>query len=277
MSKEIPGFFLNRDQKRLYGILHRAESPVVRDRVAVVYCAPIFEEKLWSHRVGVNFARFLAEQGIDVLRFDYFGDGESEGLFEEASVSTRVNDIHAAVEFCRRETGAESVFLVGLSFGATLALAAAETSPSVAGVVAWAPVMNGERYIGDQLRIQLTAQMVVHRKILHDREELVRQILAGATINVEGYEIGKPLYQEMVAIDTLSVLRTTRKSVLVLQIAPAEKVDSQYAAIEKMHHGSVSFGAVRELKFWTQQKMVFPPCIDLFRRSADWITSAVAG
>lgn len=271
MAKETPQFFRNRDGRRLFSVLHEADSNASRDR-AVVFCAPLFEEKLWSHRVLVNFARFLATRGISSLRFDYFGDGESEGRFEQASVRSRIADVDDAVAHCRQLTGAAQVYVHGLCYGATLGTCAALANDVVAGAVAWAPVMDGERYAGELLRAHLSAQMVVHRKIVHDREALVRQIMADEAVNVEGYEIGKALYSEMTGIDFPSVLRGAGKRVLVMQIAPTDRVETQYAVLNGLGCAAVQFETAREAKFWMQQKTVFPYCEDLFTRTADWLS-----
>ena len=270
MTNETPQFFSNRDGQRLFSVLHRVDTNAHR---AVVMCAPLFDEKLWSHRVLVNFARFLAAQGVPVLRFDYFGDGESEGRFEDASVDTRVRDIHDGIEFCLRETRAQRIHLVGLGYGATLALRATleQRNPAVAAVVAWAPVIDGERYINDILRAHLSAQMLVHRKVIHDREALVGRILAGESVNIEGYEIAKPLFSQMVRSDVVELLRHSATPVLVQQIGPAERVDTQYQALSQLPK-PVEFEVVRELKFWTQQKKIYPPCDDLFARASHWLT-----
>ena len=269
MTNETPSFFLNRDGQRLFGVLHRVEAESDR---AVVVCAPLFDEKLWSHRVLVNFARFLASRGVPVLRFDYFGDGESEGRFEDASVSTRLRDIRDAVAFCQRETGAKRIYLAGLCYGATLALrAAAELAiPDVAGVIAWAPVMDGERYLNDILRAHLSAQMLLHRRVVHDREALIGQILAGESVNVEGYEIAKPLFCEIVRANVIEALRTSSMPVLVQQIGPAERVDAQYQPLAGLTP-RVEFEVVQEQKFWVQQKKIYPPCDALFTRAANWL------
>ena len=47
---------------------------------AFVFCHPLTEEKLWTHRVFVTFARELAAAGHTVLRFDYRGNGDSDGI-----------------------------------------------------------------------------------------------------------------------------------------------------------------------------------------------------
>lgn len=275
MTDETPQFFLNRDQRRLFGILHEPDASV-RQNIAVVFCAALFEEKLWSHRVMVNFARFLAARGVSVLRFDYFGDGESEGRFEAASVATRVADIADAVEFCRQQTRVERVYVLGLCYGATLALCAALREDAGAGVVAWAPVMDGERYAGELLRAHLSGQMVVHRKIVHDREALVQQIMANQSVNIEGYEFGQALYSEMVGVDLTTMLRGTNKRVMVLQISPAERVETQYAPLTEFSNAAVEFRSIRELRFWAQQKSVFPPCDELFAQTADWLLKPLA-
>jgi alpha/beta superfamily hydrolase len=270
MATETPQFFQNRGGKRLFSVLHSSDLQSGDGR-AVVFCAPLFEEKLWSHRVLVNCARHLAARGVCALRFDYFGDGESEGRFEQGSVRSRIEDINDAVQFCRDATGAEQVYALGLGYGATMALSAAAANPAIAGAVAWAPVMDGERYLGELLRAHLAAQMVVHRKVVHDRDALVKQILDGESVNVEGYEIGKALYTEMLGVDLLSSLRAAAKRTLVLQVMPAERIDPQYAAVRDLDNPLVEFDAVRELKFWTQQKFAFPKCESLFERTAAWL------
>jgi alpha/beta superfamily hydrolase len=274
MTNETPQFFLNRDGRRLFSVLHRAVPGEAPAR-AVVVCAPLFDEKLWSHRVLVNLARHLAARRVAVCRFDYYGDGESEGRFEEASVTSRVHDIQDAVEFCRRETQANEIYLLGLGYGATLALRASLAKgehASVAGTIAWAPVIDGERYLNDILRAHLSAQMIVHRKVVHDREALIGQIMANQSVNIEGYEICKPLFAEMVGIDVLELLREAHHPVLVQQIGLAARTDSQYQAVAQLGGGAVQFEVVQEQKFWTQQKKIFPGCEDLFTRTTHWLT-----
>ena len=73
---ETPVFFKN-GTNRLFGIVHYPETGEPEN--AFVFCHPFAEEKLWAHRVYVNFARYLAKHGWAVLRFDYAGYGDSDG------------------------------------------------------------------------------------------------------------------------------------------------------------------------------------------------------
>ena len=63
----------------------------------------------------------LAAQGWHVLRFDYFGTGDSAGEFDEADLTGWEADIEQALDELLDMAGARKVALVGLRLGATLA------------------------------------------------------------------------------------------------------------------------------------------------------------
>ena len=86
-------YFLPLGGERLFAFLHLPGGPA---RGGIVLCAPLAEEKLWSHRVFVSFARELAARGFAVLRFDFRGEGDSDRRFEESDLDTRLADTHAA-------------------------------------------------------------------------------------------------------------------------------------------------------------------------------------
>lgn len=64
-----------------------------------------------------RLAAGLGKAGLASLRFDLRGHGESEGLQQDLTLSAILNDIRAAIAHLRAETGAESVSLLGASFG----------------------------------------------------------------------------------------------------------------------------------------------------------------
>ena len=69
---ETPLFFEN-GAYRLFGVLHQPAGPP--SGAGWVFCHPFAEEKLWTQRVYVSFARMLASRGAWVLRFDAMGNG----------------------------------------------------------------------------------------------------------------------------------------------------------------------------------------------------------
>ena len=89
----------------------------------------------------------LSGGGWHVLRFDYYGTGDSAGEFEATTPDDWQADIEAAVGELDAISGTRSVQLVGVRLGATLAARAALRLPSVRRVVLGDPIYNGEGYL----------------------------------------------------------------------------------------------------------------------------------
>ncbi len=78
---------------------------------AVVLCYPIGQEYIRSHRAIYQLAVRLSQAGFHVLRFDYFGCGDSEGDFEEGSLAQWTSDIHSAIAEIQERSGLTSICL----------------------------------------------------------------------------------------------------------------------------------------------------------------------
>lgn len=83
---------------------------------------------------AARIARFLAERGIAVLRFDFTGVGDSGGEFSHTGFTSNVEDLVRAADALRTERQAPAL-LVGHSLGGAAALAAAARIPETRAVV----------------------------------------------------------------------------------------------------------------------------------------------
>lgn len=125
---------------RLLGILHRG-SPKAARGVLVVVGGPQY--RVGSHRQFVLLARYLAQAGIPVLRFDYRGMGDAEGEF--AGFEQIDADIAAAVDaFFTQVPGLRDVVIWGLCDAASAALFYAWRDPRIAGLVLLNPWLRTE-------------------------------------------------------------------------------------------------------------------------------------
>jgi exosortase A-associated hydrolase 2 len=192
---ERPLFF-DSGTRRLFGVLHEAPA----GKPVFVFCHAFAEEKLWAHRVLVSFARRLVAEGHAVLRFDCAGSGDSQGRPEETSIRTMIDDTRAAIATARQLTGADGVGLLGLRLGATIAALVAEEVSETRELVLWAPVVDGGRYMQELLRANLTTQLAAYREIRWDRAALAARLQAGHSVNVDGYEMAWPLFEQCSAL-----------------------------------------------------------------------------
>ena len=187
-DREERGFFTNRRGRRLFYAMHGGQS----DRPAWVFCNPFLEEKVFSHPVYINFARKLSAEGWPVLRFDYEGDGDSEGDYRKIGLREWVDDVEDAISFVRGRHFAKTVNLFGLRLGASIACLAAKKN-ACTNLLLWEPVMDGRDYFQECLRLNLTTQLATYRKVVEDRKQLMAKLNDGKAINISGYEVGRPM------------------------------------------------------------------------------------
>ncbi|RYX78451.1 alpha/beta hydrolase [bacterium] len=72
--------------------------------------------KYGSHNAWVSMSRDLEKQDIASIRFDFRGNGDSDGLHEQMTVSREVEDLFAIYEYARQYT--QNIILGGYSLGA---------------------------------------------------------------------------------------------------------------------------------------------------------------
>jgi pimeloyl-ACP methyl ester carboxylesterase len=128
-----------------------------------------------------------------VLRLDFRGLGESEGRFEDATLTTNVEDLVAAAEFLGREYSAPAL-LIGHSFGGPAVIRAAAKIASCRAVVTInspADPLHVTTYFADKLeRIRREGSVnidIVGRPFPMTRafiEDLERQNHPGAIANL---------------------------------------------------------------------------------------------
>jgi pimeloyl-ACP methyl ester carboxylesterase len=276
-------FFFKRGDVRLFGLLH---APSQRSsKLAFIMSHPFGEEKLWSHRVFVSMARALADRGHAVLRFDYMGAGDSDGMTEDTTLETHLSDIGAAVAtLLTHERHLESVGFIGLRLGATFAALFCERAAAAneylcvrgAPLVLWDPVVDGREYFQEIFRSNLTTQLAAYGKVLENREVLQAKIVAGGTVNVDGYEVGKGLFAPC-AVPALLPLAGKAHSgpTLTVQIAASEQVKDRAdlkALAESYPNGT--FVRSPEQAFWREIKPFYGRAPHLQQATLIWLEHA---
>jgi exosortase A-associated hydrolase 2 len=265
-------FFFTREDAHLFAMLH---SPAgAAHATAFVMSHPFGEEKLWSHRVFVSTARALAARGHAVLRFDYMGAGDSSGLTPDTSLDSHLADLRAAVrELRRRVPNVQRVGLIGLRLGATFAALVAEAGECDGPLVLWDPVVDGEAYFQELLRINLSTQLAVYGKVQETREVLQEKIRAGQPVNVDGYEIGKMLFESCARNDLLGLAAKRHAGpALVVQIAANEKAKERddLKALAGHYNGGTAALAI-EHPFWREIKPFCGRAANLERVTLEWL------
>lgn len=276
---EIP-FFFTREEVSLFGMRHEPHGQA--RQVGFVMSHPFAEEKLWSHRVYVSCARALAQLGYPVLRFDYMGAGDSDGTTPETSLETHLADLEAAANTLLASHAVERVGLIGLRLGATMAALLAERAAAdgrlerlrSGPLILWDPVLDGESYFQEILRSNLGTQLAIYGKVQENREALQDKLRAGGTVNVDGYEIGKPLFESCAIKDLLSATQVKRHhgQALVIQIAANDQIkDRDELRALAQSYGNGTFARAVEQPFWREIKAFYARAENLQTATLAWL------
>ncbi|KAK9864904.1 hypothetical protein WJX84_005093 [Apatococcus fuscideae] len=105
MSAETKVHFTNADQQQLVGLLQEAGSKEV-----CILCHGFADTKEGGFLPGLAAA--LAAEGQSSLRFDFSGNGESEGEFVYAGYWKEAEDLRAAVQWLKQQ-GRPTVGIAG--------------------------------------------------------------------------------------------------------------------------------------------------------------------
>ena len=126
----------------LYATLHRPDGP--GPHPAVVMCHGFTGHRQECNNVFVKCARRLAEAGIAAFRFDCRHSGESDGDFQNMTITGEVSDAIKAVDALRAQSGidASRLGILGFSMGGTVAPLTAGARDDIKAMVLWAPVSN---------------------------------------------------------------------------------------------------------------------------------------
>lgn len=140
-------FYFGSRKRRLLGVYHPAQGARGVGRAALL-CYPWGNEYIYAHRSMTRLSTLLSQAGHHVLRFDYFGTGDSAGEAYEADLAGWRGDIETALEELRELSGAPRAAIVGLRLGATLgAMVADANRRAVDAVALWDPIVDGAEYV----------------------------------------------------------------------------------------------------------------------------------
>ena len=143
MSVRVPVTFRNRAGLQLFGILHTPEGGSPGD-VIVLLLSPGVKMRVGPQRLYLQLAETLVAMGLTVLRFDFHGLGDSEGVLPEEllkdvynhiEVGRYVDDTIDAMDWVQRTYGCRRFLVSGLCGGAITGLLAGERDGRVVGLL----------------------------------------------------------------------------------------------------------------------------------------------
>ncbi|MEK6749611.1 MAG: alpha/beta fold hydrolase [Pseudomonadota bacterium] len=151
-------FYFGPPARPLFAWRHRASAPS-RNGMGVVVCPPLGHEFVHSFRSLRRFADQLAAAGVEVLRLEYDGTGNSAGIDEEPErVNAWLASIEYAIQQLRTDASITKIGLIGVRIGADLAAHVA-AQHALDFLVVWAPQARGRDFVRELKAVQRTGEI----------------------------------------------------------------------------------------------------------------------
>ena len=235
-------------------------------RGAILYLPPFAEEANRSRRMAVLQARRLAARGWAVLLLDPFGTGDSAGEFREAHWDLWLADAARAADWLAACWPGGHITLWGLRLGALLAAdLAAREADRFSRLLFWQPLLRGDRFMAQFLRLRTAAAMAVGQK--ESGEVLRARLAAGEILEVAGYELAPDL---VAAVEELRLEDLLKRlgvfTIEWLELAPPRSEPALSPASRRLLDALSTGGspqltcqAVTGEPFWTIQEITLAP------------------
>lgn len=128
------------DNNKMRGFHDKANDDVV-----AIITHGIGGNKLGHKFIFKQFADYCTKSNISVMRYDFVGTGESDGLFEDTKHSNQVSQVECIIEKAK-EYGYKKIILCSTTIGCYSVWHAKKNTDDVVAYVNWNPIFNFDRY-----------------------------------------------------------------------------------------------------------------------------------
>lgn len=258
-------FFLSAGAGQRFCLYHPPHSHE-RCSGSLIYVHPFAEEMNRSRRMAALQARALAAAGWGVLQIDLLGCGDSSGDFSDANWESWKADLALAWDWLENR-GTGPIGLWGLRLGALLTLAFAKDAVrEIDRLVLWQPIINGEAFLTQFLRMRLASEMLLGLdKPPTGTGEMRSALERGETLEVAGYALSPAL---AAAIDNLKLVDLAVLHVPVHWFDIVADVDRQPSPASariadgwRQQGGELYIHVVAGDRFWMSPEIVECPAL----------------
>ena len=192
-------------KRQLFGLYQPPEGGVEQTE-CILLCNPFGQEAIRSHRLFRILADRLSRNGFHVLRFDYFGTGDSDGDDTEGEISAWTDDVLTAGEEILLRSGCSGSSWFGLRLGATLAgLASTNIGNVPRTLVFWDPIIDGAAYLRELADAHMAAYSESYGARWKLEAGLREKALAESTVEAMGFPLPNQLQNQLREISPSSL------------------------------------------------------------------------
>ena len=247
---------------------------------SVLLIPPFADEMNKSRRMYSELARKLSSENYNVLMFDFYGTGDSDGLLEEASWQHWLDDIKSCLSHLHDKVSG-GVSLVAMRTGALLAAEYLNSSEAeINKLLLWQPVIDGKVFFNQFMRLRLASSMMSGDKDKETSKDLKAMLDAGEPLEIAGYMITPSLANSLEAASLKNMDAKSDIDIAWFDVVADEQKEAPLMnrkLVEQWQQAGmkVEHNKVAGMAFWSSTEIVEIPA--LLDHSVQFLTSSGAG
>ncbi len=258
LKQEITPLFISSEHGSLYAT--HFSSAVGKATECILHVPAFTEEMNKSRHMVAMQARGFVEQGFSVLVLDLWGTGDSQGDFSEATWKSWLNNIDVAVTWIQ-DKGYQSISLWGLRSGVLLSLDYLhQYSVDINKLICWQPVLNGEQFIMQFLRLRIASAMMNKNAPQEKTSDLKRQLLDGQHVEVAGYQLNPALVNPMMALRAKQLKLNTVNQCHLFELTSDAELEASFSTTQWLNNieqqtVNITLDIINGSLFWATQEI----------------------
>lgn len=275
-SYSLQPFYLQGEAGSLFSLYYK---PAKARADAILFFPPFAEELNKSRRMISQQARNFAQAGLATLVVDLYGTGDSEGELQQADWQQWQKNMLQALQWLLKQ-GHQKVIFWGLRLGCALAMSLLEEHrKQISALLLWQPVLNGQVYLNQFLRLKLAAELFGDpnaNKIT--TRDLRLNLQQGEIVEVAGYGLNPSLADSLEQLKPQDLFASVKDTSIFWLEVVAGSEQSLLPANRKLIADWQQQGCIINAdkvvgeQFWTTPEIAFIPA--LLEKSTAIVTEA---
>lgn len=224
-------FFMDGGNAQLYSVLFMPEKDF--SNKVLLFCHPLFEEKKASHRVLVELARKLTERGYTSLMPDFRACGDSSGNVQDFIPSNWHKDIQYGVSYLKGRFKNPHIILLGIRFGATLAVDFALSGSGIEDLILIDPVIHGKAYLDEIMQQKHIREMMTFGEAKSDVKAMFADLEENGQLDIDGTMISSSFFNAVRELDLSRNDLSFLKRMLLIQQSPRKSLLPAYENLQR--------------------------------------------
>ncbi|WP_077213404.1 alpha/beta hydrolase family protein [Bacillus dakarensis] len=204
--------------KELTGTIHypNEQSSSLAEYPLIIICHGFVGSRIGVDRLFVKAAMELTKDPSIVLRFDYSGCGESEGVYGQTGLDDFIDQTRSVIDFGEKlsKVDKNQIYLLGHSLGGATAVLTAVRDQRVRNLVIWSAVAKPFRDI-----INIVG---VHN---------IPSIKKSIPVDYLGYSFEKKYFESLSMFSPLTELHAFSGDVLILHGSGDDEIPVEYSEL----------------------------------------------